>query len=152
MNARGILPAAQQVLAMLICLLIWGVPHPAMDGGYPHPVLTGGTTIQSQWGVPHPVLDGEYPGVHPSWSRMDILPISRMGYPPSGPGMGVPPISRMGSPRLNLGTCILILFYLVTALKQICAEDFKMCWRSILSDSFVLGFLSTTPLSTVPEC
>ena len=62
-NARGTLPAAWQVLAMLLCLLIGGgVPHSVLPGGWEYSIksLTGGVPHpRSRWRVPHPRSEQE---------------------------------------------------------------------------------------------
>ena len=106
-NARGIPPAAQQVLAMLSCLGGGGDPIPGQVGGVPHPRL-GGTPSQVQGWYPIPGLGGySIPGLgrvpHPRsgegtpshvWRWRGIHPIQTWdGVPPplSRPGMGYPP-------------------------------------------------------------
>ena len=103
LNARGI-PSAQQVLAILLCLLTGGVPHPFLDGrgypsspwrGYPSSLKWEGTPSSPGWVVPHPVLNGGYP--IQSWMRGSPIQAWVGGYlrvPPSVPGMGVPPSIR----------------------------------------------------------
>ena len=90
-NARGIPPAAYQVLAMLGR---GGVPHP-QSGGYPVPGL-GGYPVPGLVGVPHPRSRGE--GVtHPSSIGDPIsgwgtgVPQVCMGYLPPDLGWGTPP-------------------------------------------------------------
>ena len=66
MNARGISPAAQQVLAMLLCLVRGGYPIQSWKGGSPYspgcgkryPVQAGSTPFIPGQGVSHPVLTG----------------------------------------------------------------------------------------------
>ena len=97
MNARGILPARWQVLAMLLCLMGMGVPHPVLVGGIPPTIQTwpGGTPH-------HPDLAGGAPGTpyHPDLTRGEYP-----GYPPHHQDLaGVPPRPGMGySPCPDLG-------------------------------------------------
>ena len=105
-NARGIPPATQQVLAMLVG---GGYPIQSWWGRVPHPVMVGVIRFSHGGGVPHPVMVVGYPGYpHPNLVRgyPGYPPLSRpgMGYlppptihtwdgvPPTiGPGMGYPP-------------------------------------------------------------
>ena len=85
MNARGISPAALQVLAMLICrggggypISGWeGSPFHVRGGGVSHPSPRSGGTPSQVWGVSYP-MSVRYP-----------IPCLG-GYPISGPGGGYP--------------------------------------------------------------
>ena len=108
-NARGIPPAALQVLAMLLCLMVGGggVPHPVMVMvGVPHPVIVGGgtlgltpwvpPTIQTWLGYPPTIQTwlGGTPHYHPDLAGVPPTPPRPgTGYPPPPPrpGMGYPP-------------------------------------------------------------
>ena len=68
MKARSILPAVQQLLALLLCL-----PGESLAGGvYPHPVLTGGgggvvpPELGLDGGIPHQA-GWEYPPCQAGW-------------------------------------------------------------------------------------
>ena len=105
-NARGIIPpAAQQVLAMLICLLIWGGGRVLSQWGVLHPVLEGVPVSSPGWegwtgrggvlnrGYPSSLNLGVAPtlildGVSPIWTWDGGTPHQHDGIPPSGPGMG----------------------------------------------------------------
>ena len=93
MNARGIPPAAWQVLAMLIHLLTTGVLHLVLDGGSSHPGL--------DWVIG--ILDGRIPPV----LILDGMPPIQTwdGYPPLlNLGWGTPtPSTGWDTPCLDLG-------------------------------------------------
>ena len=124
-NARGILPAVWQVIAMLVGM---GVPHPVMVGGYPiqpwwgvphpvmmvvpHPVMVEGipSSHGGGGGVPHPVMVSGYPPPsRPGWGTSPIQ--TWQGYPPTPPTIqtwpGYPPPSNhqdlAGVPSLRRG-------------------------------------------------
>ena len=87
MNARGIPPVVQQVLAMLLCLPTRGrVHHPDLEGEYPYLVLNGGggsTSSSTRGGLKPPSGPGMgYPCPDLGWGTPDIPPIGKTGYPP----------------------------------------------------------------------
>ena len=103
MNARGILSAAYQVLAMLRG---GGTQSQVRGGGFPVPGLrgvpdprSGGTWSQVRGGVPGPMSGGGYPvpgpGGYPIPGRGYPVPGlgegGTLGTPLSRPGMGAPP-------------------------------------------------------------
>ena len=106
-NARGIPPAAYQVLAMLG----GGVPHPR-SGGVPHPRSGGypipglrGVPCSRSGGVPSPMSGGyPIPGLGETPSQVWGVPCParpQMGYPPWPDlewGIPLPPDLRWGTP------------------------------------------------------
>ena len=101
-NARGTLPAMQQVLTMLLCLMMGGYPIQSW-WGYPSS-HGGGYPIQSWLGVPHPV-NKRYPiqtwlGGYPGYPHPDL----GWGTPCPDLGWGTPhPDLARGYPHPDLG-------------------------------------------------
>ena len=95
MNARGILPAVQQVLA----ILVGGGTPSSHDGGYP-------LTIQT-WPGGYPLTIQTWPEGCPPPPRpgMGYPPPSDLGWgmpPPSRPGMGYPPPPPPSRPGMDV--------------------------------------------------